>query len=105
MKRSGGTVATKREINAQIVELQKQLDNAPDDDELELLVENGKGVRTTLRGAHAKKLLKSFGIEDDEPADDDGDQDDAGEGGDGDQDDAGDRARDAKPDTDHRYFR
>jgi hypothetical protein len=71
---------TRKEIETQIADLQKQLDAAPADsgDEVELWVRDDKGRETKLTGPHAKRWLKNLGLEDDEPQ---GDGDQGGDGG------------------------
>ena len=93
-------MATKAEIKAQIDKLTKDMESAPDD-EVELLVERD-GMRTTLKGTHARRLLKKWGLDEDETPDGDGDQGD----GDGDQGDGdGDGDGDDPPASGHRFFK
>jgi len=83
---------TRADIEAQLTELQAELD-AADDDDVEIWTEheiNGKTVRGKLTGSHGKRFLDSlFGSSDlgtsgddgsdpgaDADTDDDGDQDD-----------------------------
>ena len=61
------------DIEAQIAELQKQLET--EDDGTELWVRDERGRETKLTGAYAKKWLKNLGLDDDEP--------DPADGGDG----------------------
>lgn len=91
-------MASKQEIAAQIADLNKQLESADDDDDVELLVEHD-GTKATLKGKHARKFLQRLGLEDDAPTGDPADGDPSDPDGDP------DGAPDDKPPDPHRYFR
>lgn len=96
-------MGTKRELARQIAELQQQHDTAPDDDDddLEIAVERD-GSKVTVKGRHARKVMRRLGLdEDDTPKDpgDDGDDDQ------GDDDPKKDPKKDPTPPAGHRYFK
>jgi hypothetical protein len=96
----GIALGRRTDLAKQIAELQKQHDEAPDDDDddLEIGVERD-GQRVVLRGRHARKVMRRLGLDDDDPkgkGDGQGDDDDPDDG-------KGDK--DPEPKTGHRYFR
>lgn len=94
-------MGTKSELAKQIEALQAEHDAAPDDDDddLEIAVERD-GNKVTLKGRHARKVMRRLKL-DDEP--------DAGkkdpEAGDEDQGDADAGKKDPAPPAAHRYFK
>lgn len=88
----------RQDLAKQIEELQKEHDEAPDDDDddLEIGVEKD-GQKVTVRGRHARKVMRRLGLDDPEGTPPAGD-------GQGDDDD-GDGKTDPPPPASHRYFR
>jgi hypothetical protein len=92
----------RQDLAKQIADLQKEHDEAPDDDDddLEIGVEKD-GQKVTVRGRHARKVMRRLGLDDPESAPGgDGQGDEDGEDG-----EAGDAKKDPAPPAGHRYFR
>lgn len=73
-----GMTKEERDLLASLSQRAEEEDAATEG--LEVWAENDKGQKAKLTGSHAKKFLASFGLDDDAPADDDGDGD-QGDGG------------------------
>ena len=89
------------EIRRQIEALQREHDEAPDDDDddLEIGVEKD-GHKVTVKGRHARKVMRRLGLDDD---DDQGAAGGEGEAGEGEA--KGKPSKDKAPPSGHRYFR
>src|SRR5881394_2416519 len=109
--RGGTTMGKRDEIRRQIEALQREHDEAPDDDDddLEIGVEKD-GHKVTVKGRHARKVMRRLGLDDDDDQGAAGGEGEAGEGeaGEGEAGEGeakGKPSKDKAPPSGHRYFR